>query len=124
MRLAISLLTSAGTLWGMWAAGGKKSYAWVIGLANQVVWLAFIVAFQSWGLLPLSAALVVVYSRNHLRWKREQAEAKSVAKTGLSFGGMPVVVSDHVPPGAVFLVNRDAVNDLFNKSFTFDPKRR
>ena len=76
-KLAISLLTSAGTLWGMWAAGGKKSYAWLIGLGNQVVWLAFIVAFQAWGLLPLSASLVVVYTRNHLRWKREAAASRT-----------------------------------------------
>ena len=74
-RLAISLLTSAGTLWGMWAAGSRKSYAWLIGLANQAVWFAFIVAFEAWGLLPLSASLVVVYTRNHLRWKQETAVA-------------------------------------------------
>lgn len=31
----------------------------------------FIVTFQAWGRLPLSAALSVIYSRNLHRWTRE-----------------------------------------------------
>jgi hypothetical protein len=36
-----------------------------------VLWLWFIVAFAAWGLLPLSLALIVTYTRNLIRWRRE-----------------------------------------------------
>lgn len=72
MRQAISLITSAVTLLGMWLAGNKRPSAWLVGLGNQALWFATIVAFSVWGLLPLNAALIVVYSRNFLRWRREE----------------------------------------------------
>lgn len=74
VKQAIALLTSAGTLIHMWQAGRKWRWTWLVGLANQAVWLAFIVAFGAWGLLPLSAALIVVYTRNHVLWGREVLE--------------------------------------------------
>lgn len=67
--MLISLATSAATLAGMWLAGSGSWTGWAIGLANQALWLAFIVAFAAWGLLPLSLALIVVYTRNLLRWR-------------------------------------------------------
>jgi hypothetical protein len=62
------------TLWGMWLAGSKDWRGWAVGLGNQTLWLAFIIAFGAWGLLPLSAALVVIYTRNLLAWRSEAAE--------------------------------------------------
>lgn len=66
---ALPLLLSAVTIVGMWKVGEKKSVGWTIGLANQALWAVFIVAFEAWGLVPLCAALVFVYSRNLLRWR-------------------------------------------------------
>ena len=71
MRQAIALVTSVTNVTGMWIAGNKDWRGWAIGLANQAVWLAFIVVFAAWGLLPLSAFLVVTYTRNLLRWRAE-----------------------------------------------------
>jgi hypothetical protein len=71
MRQVISLATSCGTLLGMWLAGNKRPSAWLVGLGNQALWIATIVLFSVWGLLPLSLALIVVYSRNYLRWRHE-----------------------------------------------------
>lgn len=68
-QFAISLATSAGTIAHMIATGNRVRWAWLLGLANQVIWLVFIVAFGAWGLLPLSAALTAIYTRNHLRWR-------------------------------------------------------
>lgn len=77
-KLALSLATSAMTLWGMWLAGSKDWRGWAVGLANQALWLAFIVAFAAWGLLPLSFALIVIYSRNLIAWRREDARDDAV----------------------------------------------
>lgn len=70
MRQAITWATSAGTLLGMWAVGRRYWWGWLIGLVNQVLWVATIIAFGTWGLAPLSAALVVLYTRNLLAWRR------------------------------------------------------
>ncbi len=71
MRQLLPLVTGLVTIAGMWLAGSKKSAAWILGLANQALWLAFIVVFAAWGLLPLNFALVIVYSRNLMKWRRE-----------------------------------------------------
>lgn len=71
MRQAIALATSVVTLVGMWMAGNKDWRGWAVGLANQGLWLLFIFVFAAWGLLPLSLALIVTYTRNLLRWRAD-----------------------------------------------------
>lgn len=72
VRQGITVATSIVTLIGMWLAGSKRKAAWLVGLANQALWLVLIVVFQTWGLLILTAALVVIYSRNYLLWRAEE----------------------------------------------------
>lgn len=69
--IALQLAMSALTILTMWLAGDKKQLAWIIGLGNQTLWLAFIVLSASWGLFPMWAAIVVTYARNLLKWRRE-----------------------------------------------------
>jgi len=49
-------------------AGNKSRYAWAIGLFNQALWMAWIIATESWGFLPMNIALWIVYARNHFKW--------------------------------------------------------
>lgn len=67
-------LMSAITIWMTLLAGNRHPSAWLVGLGNQFLWLVWIVAMGAWGLLPLNAALWIVYGRNHLKW---QAETKA-----------------------------------------------
>lgn len=62
---------SAITIWSMWLAGNKSTLAWKIGLANQVLWLAFNIHFKVWGFLPTTLFLVYVYTRNLIKWRRD-----------------------------------------------------
>lgn len=62
-------LMSALTIWMTLLAGNKHRSAWVVGLVNQALWLTWIVATHNWGLLPMNAALWVVYARNHIKWR-------------------------------------------------------
>lgn len=73
MKQAIPWLTSAVTLLAMYVIGNHKWYGWAIGLANQVLWVALAVAFATWGLLPLTACLIVLYTRNLIRWRKTPA---------------------------------------------------
>lgn len=61
-------LLSALTIYSMLLAGNKKRGAWLVGLANQFLWLVWIILTTSWGLLPMNIALWIVYGRNYLKW--------------------------------------------------------
>jgi len=62
---------SAITIYMTVLAGNKTRWAWALGLANQALWLVWIVATETWGLVPMNLALWIVYARNHLRWMKE-----------------------------------------------------
>jgi hypothetical protein len=61
-------LLSVITIWMTVLAGNKHPTAWLVGLANQALWLGWIVASSAWGLLPMNIALWIVYGRNHWKW--------------------------------------------------------
>lgn len=61
---------SAITIYTMLLAGNKNRGAWVVGLFNQIFWFTWIVASGSWGLLPMTIAMCIVYARNHFKWNK------------------------------------------------------
>lgn len=70
IRDCLPWLLSAITIYMTVLAGNKHPKAWLFGLANQALWLLWIVVVGAWGLLPMNAALWVVYARNHLKWSK------------------------------------------------------
>jgi hypothetical protein len=67
-------VTSANTLWAVWLNGRNVRLSWKVSLANQALWLVFIVAFGAWGLLPLTLSLAAVFAR-HLTRRPKPAPA-------------------------------------------------
>ncbi|MFA5898078.1 MAG: hypothetical protein WC829_03075 [Hyphomicrobium sp.] len=67
--LYLPYLLSAITIWMTLLAGNMHPKAWLVGLLNQALWLVWIVASETWGLIPLNLALWAVYARNHMKWK-------------------------------------------------------
>jgi hypothetical protein len=67
----IPWITSAGTLWAVWLSGRNLRLSWKVSLVNQAVWLAFIVTYDAWGLLPLTLGLSGIFAR-HLWRTRDQ----------------------------------------------------
>jgi len=68
-------LLSAITIYMTILAGNKTRWVWLLGIANQALWLTWIFATEAWGLLPMNAALWIVYARNHLKWMRESIQS-------------------------------------------------
>lgn len=62
-------ILSASTLGMMKRAGDKDRRVWKVGLANQVLWMTWIVSTQSWRFLVLTVALTVMYARNMVKWR-------------------------------------------------------
>ena len=71
IRIYLPWLLSAITIWMTILAGNKHRLAWAVGLVNQALWLTWIGAAESWGLMPMNLALWVVYWRNHWKWARQ-----------------------------------------------------
>ena len=63
-------LLSAITIWMTLLAGNLSRYAWAVGLFNQLLWLIWIAASGTWGMLPMNLALWAIYFRNHVKWSR------------------------------------------------------
>ena len=63
-------LTLVGVLC-FWLAGRKVWWAWYVGLAGQVTWLAYSLVTQQWGFLLGVVLYTVVYTRNAVRWTKE-----------------------------------------------------
>ncbi len=66
-------LLSSLTVWMTVLTGKKSVHSWTLGLFNQLLWVVWIVASQTWGLVPLNLTLWVLYYRNYRLWKREEA---------------------------------------------------
>jgi hypothetical protein len=74
IRECLPWLLSAITIYTMFLAGDRKSYTWLVGLFNQLLWLVWIIADEAWGLLPMNAALWFMYT--HYRWKQLDEEKR------------------------------------------------
>lgn len=61
---------SANTITATLLAGNKNRHAWSLSLFNQALWFVWDVGTHSWGFLPMSFALTIVFARNHRRWTR------------------------------------------------------
>lgn len=68
-------LLSAITIIATILAGSKNKLAWSLSAANQVLWLIWILATQTWGFLPMNLILTVVFIRNHWLWSCNESKA-------------------------------------------------
>lgn len=68
------ILTAIGLV-GLWAAGSKKSWGWLIGLSAQALWIAYALATEQHGFIISALCYGFVYARNFRAWRpKEVAE--------------------------------------------------
>ena len=72
----IPWITSAGTLLAVWVSGRNLRLSWKVSLANQAVWLVFILSYDAWGLLPLTLALSGIFARHLWRTRDEHLDRR------------------------------------------------
>jgi len=61
---------SANTIYFTLLAGNKNKYAWALALAGQFFWLVWILASETYGLLPMNIGMWIIYYRNHVKWNK------------------------------------------------------
>lgn len=64
------LLTLVG-VFGLYVSGSKRAWGWAVGIAAQVLWIAYALATEQHGFLVSALAYGWVYTRNFLAWRRE-----------------------------------------------------
>lgn len=78
------LLTVVGVT-GLWVAGRKSAWGWAIGLAAQVLWIAYAVATYQWGFIASALCYGVVYARNAWHWWRPTDTASIAGKVIVTY---------------------------------------
>lgn len=56
---------------GLYFAGQKKPWAWLVGLGAQFLWLAYALATDQYGFIVSCVVYGSVYLKNHLAWQRD-----------------------------------------------------
>lgn len=67
------MLTAVGVT-GLYFAGQRRPWAWLIGLGAQVLWVAYAVATTQWGFIASAFAYGGVYLNNHIKWWRDRGD--------------------------------------------------
>lgn len=73
MNLWSWLLTSVGVL-GLFLAGRKLWWAWLIGLFAQILWFAYALTTKQYGFIVSAFAYGWVYARNARSWRGGEQE--------------------------------------------------
>ena len=69
--VALSWVLSSTSCVMLWSMGNKSVGGPRIGLANQLLWIAYCVLSKQWVLLPGVAAYTAIHVRNLVRWEKE-----------------------------------------------------
>lgn len=70
-----SWLLAAVGITGIYLAGSRRTIGWTIGVAAQVLWVAYAIVTQQWGFIASALVYAAVYARNWIKWTREQHSA-------------------------------------------------
>lgn len=69
----IAWACSAITLLSVWLTGHNLRLSWKVSLANQALWLILTVQNETWGLLPLTLSLTLIFSRHLWRTRAHRS---------------------------------------------------
>jgi len=61
----------------LWAMGDRKWWAPILGIANQFIWVAFVMINEKWGLLPGVILYTAVHARNAYKWMKSRSTLES-----------------------------------------------
>jgi len=70
--LAWSAVLAAVGIFGLYIAGRKLWWGWLVGLGAQALWIGYAVVTRQWGFIASAIAYGWVYGRNAIRWRRER----------------------------------------------------
>jgi hypothetical protein len=84
-------------LYGPWLLGlttvvatllvaNKKAWTQLANIGNQLLWMVWIFAAESWGFLPLTAVMCFVFFRNYQKWRGAEKQGRAICPEHLGMG--------------------------------------
>ncbi|WP_329094279.1 hypothetical protein [Streptosporangium sp. NBC_01469] len=77
-----SWVAAAVSIAGLWVGGINPRAGWIYGIGSQGVWAAYGLVTDQPGMIALSAAFVILYSRNLWRWRGTHFKPVAQAERG------------------------------------------
>lgn len=68
------ILTLFGVL-GIFLAGKKNKWGWIIGIFSQFLWIAFALVTAQYGFIVASVLYGSIYAKNFISWNKEEKNA-------------------------------------------------
>ena len=65
-----SFVLAAVGIFGLYIAGRRLWWGWLVGLGAQALWICYAGATRQWGFIASALAYSWVYGRNALAWRR------------------------------------------------------
>lgn len=65
---------------GLWFAGNKSKWGWVIGISVQALWIPFAIITHQYGFIFSAVAYAAVNIRNLIKWKKESESNSNVSR--------------------------------------------
>lgn len=59
-------------LLGMYLAGQKKTWGWLVSMGTQTLWATYAIGTAQYGFLIGTCSYFAVYLRNWLAWRKEE----------------------------------------------------
>lgn len=66
-----SYLLSAIGIYGLYLAGKKVKWAWLVGASAQTLWIVYALSTKQYGFIVSAIAYAFVYLKNHYEWNRK-----------------------------------------------------
>jgi len=67
---------------GLWLAGRRNAWGWAIGLAAQLLWIAYAIVTVQYGFILSALAYGFVYGKNFVAWRRQAREKDDQGSAG------------------------------------------
>lgn len=52
--------------------GQKKTFGWLLAIAGTIIYTVMAIMLELYGLLVLNCVLIPMYSRNYLKWRKDE----------------------------------------------------
>lgn len=70
--LDISWALGALGVTGLWIAGRKQWWGWVLNVVNEGLWIYYALLTEQYGFILMALAYAFVYARNAVQWRKDQ----------------------------------------------------
>lgn len=74
---AWSLILAAFGILGIYLAGSRNLWGWIISFSMQGLWITYAIVTEQYGFIASSLGYAWVYGRNFIKWRRDKKKEEA-----------------------------------------------